>query len=440
MNKNKLFYCMFMVLFMVVSLFISCSNTITNDKGQVEIIQNPIIEEVEEVEGVRVISVTKAAYIFYKMEPLWNTPKGQAPYGSTIGLGIPSKPDGSEFDSKYKDFKLISSSSSSLGYFSQGRWKLTVDILDESYNSLLSSMISKEVYLNTISSTINIDLDNDMFSSGADNFSLQIKDIRVNLVENKNMYNVEEKNGFRFMLSVRKLATGSTNISNDITSVVIPKENIKFVDASGSETGIAVEGIIDYKLADSLPKGSYAVTICLEEYTDKGYENAGGVTFSFIGVGGTEAMISGSGTTIDLKAADFVPIKGDGGIIIDSGVKTEVTVNAYDSSNNEITTTTTGQSISIKAVVEKIIDENTSNTIKVNNYKWFVDGAEVTDKVNSSEGIALTKPVINLSDGSLLFYSSSAKTYTITYMFLDGTNYNAISGNCYLTVNAAATT
>ena len=162
--------------------------------------------------------------------------------------------------------------------------------------------------------------------------------------------------------------------------------------------------------------------------------------YHFIAKSGMVNKIEGTGKAIDLRASDYVDVgMRESGIIIDSGVKTEVTVKAYDSSNKEITTTTAGQTISVKAVVKEIIDKNTSNTIRVDNYKWFVDGAEVTDKENSSVGITLTKPVINLSDGSLLFYSTSAKTYTITYMFLDGTNYNTISGNCYLTVNAATT-
>ena len=55
------------LLLLMLSLFVSCSNTVSNDKGQLEIIENPIIEEVENTDGIRVITVKKAKYIAYKM-------------------------------------------------------------------------------------------------------------------------------------------------------------------------------------------------------------------------------------------------------------------------------------------------------------------------------------------------------------------------------------
>ena len=57
----------------------------------------------------------------------------------------------------------------------------------------------------------------------------------------------------------------------------------------------------------------------------------------------------------------------------------------------------------------------------ITNYKWFIDGVV-------QPGSAID------TKGYLSFQPSTAKTYTITYMFLDGTNYNTISGNYYLTV------
>ena len=112
------------------------------------------------------------------------------------------------------------------------------------------------------------------------------------------------------------------------------------------------------------------------------------------------------------------------GIIIDSGSKSEVIVKAYDSSNIEITSATVGQTVTFKAEIKEIIDENTSNPITSSSYKWFVDGVE-------QEGTSINSE-------NLTFTPTTAKTYTITYMFLDGTNYNTISGNYYLTVTAAS--
>ena len=55
---------------------------------------------------------------------------------------------------------------------------------------------------------------------------------------------------------------------------------------------------------------------------------------------------------------------------------------------------------------------------------WFIDGVEPAGTSIDSNGCLTYKP-------------TTAKTYTITYMFLDGTNYNTISGNYYLTVTAS---
>lgn len=418
MIKRRLFFIAFLLL-LVLSLFVSCSNTVTSDKGQLEIIENPIIEEVENTDGIRVITVKKAKYIAYKMKPLWNTPAGQAPYGSTIG-NEPRKEDGSVLGG-YTDYKLIDANASNLGYFSQGKWSLTLDVLDDEYKSLLSGKISKEVYLNTFSNTVVIDLNNEMFSSTG-SFTLKIENLKLSLVEKEDMYGKAEKNGFRVLVSVKKLATSDTKEGPDIVDFVIPKESISFKDVSGTTTGTAVEGIINHTFIQSLSSGSYSITIRLQEHNGSYFVEAGGTTFSFIGCGGTKKIIDGTGEALNLKAADFKEI-GSGGIVVDSGVSSTVSVKAYNSSNTEITSTTVGQTVTLKAETKEIIDENTSNPITSSSYKWFVDGVE-------QEGTSI-------NSGNLTFTPTTAKTYTITYMFLDGTNYNTISGNCYLTVTAA---
>ena len=61
------------LLFVLLSLFIfSCDNTsINSNKGQIEVTQDPVIEDVEEVEGIRVITTTNVSYYMYSMIPLW---------------------------------------------------------------------------------------------------------------------------------------------------------------------------------------------------------------------------------------------------------------------------------------------------------------------------------------------------------------------------------
>ncbi|MCI7606829.1 MAG: hypothetical protein MSS69_08750 [Spirochaetales bacterium] len=416
MNKNKLAFFMFILLFMALSLFVSCTDSITNDKGQLEIIEKPIIEEIEEAEGVRVISVSKASYILYKMEPLWSTDYGKDPYGSTIGLGVPKKLDGTELDSKYEDYKLITATSNSLGYFSQGKWSLEVDVLDENYNSLLSSIISKEIYLNTISSTVNIDLDNDMFSTSNTDFSLKIEDIKVGLVDSKNRYieseneltDSDNKNGYRLLVSVKKLVADSTKDGPDVIDLIIPKSNITFLDNNGTENGTAVEGLINYEFANKFSKGSYSVTIRLQEYKNDSFVEAGGMTFSFIGIGGTEASITGSGNSLDLVAADYVtPGTGESGIIIDSGTDANVTI------KTDLTAASTVTDATAVTFTGEVNGKATSG-------QWFVNGE-------------------SKSSGSTFSYTPtgmSGKTVTITYMILDS-SYNTISANYYLTVSAS---
>lgn len=67
----------------------------------------------------------------------------------------------------------------------------------------------------------------------------------------------------------------------------------------------------------------------------------------------------------------------------------------------------------------------TDGPSRVSTYKWFVDGVEQAGtNIDSNNGYLTYKP-------------TTAKTYTITYMFLDGTSYNTISGNYYLKVTAS---
>ena len=86
MKRN--IYVIILALFILV-LCSSCVDSISNDKSSLEIEQTPIIEEVEEADGIRVVSITNAEYYLYKMEPLWSYSVGNVPYGSTIKSGVP---------------------------------------------------------------------------------------------------------------------------------------------------------------------------------------------------------------------------------------------------------------------------------------------------------------------------------------------------------------
>ena len=87
-------------------LFSSCSNNVIEDKSTLEIEQKPIINDLENAEGLRVVSITNAEYYLYKMEPLWISTDG-VPYGSTVGLSAPTKPDGTSIGDEYKDCQIM---------------------------------------------------------------------------------------------------------------------------------------------------------------------------------------------------------------------------------------------------------------------------------------------------------------------------------------------
>ena len=421
MNKNKPSVFLFVLTFIVMSLFVSCNDNVLSDKGYLEIIENPIIEEVEEVEGIRVISVTKAKYLLYKMVPLWNTTNGVAAYGSTVGMGIPTKEDGTLLPDKYKDYKLISSDSSNLGYFSQGKRASEVDVLDEEYNSLLSSVISREIYLNTVSSTIEIDLDREMFESKED-FVLSIKNMTLNLVYSSDYYGQEVKNGYRILATVTKLPSTTDKGGVVVENFMIPASAFSFVDADKTNTGSLVTGIINYTFGNNFSSGSYSITLRLQEHNGSNFVEAGGITFSFIGVGGTNTKLFGSGSAIDIYPADYVtPGGGTGGVIIDSGINSVITITSKVGVNAvENNTVTNGTTVTFTASVT----QNGVPISDISNNIWMVNG-------DIQSGF----------DTNVFSYQfTENKTYTITYMFTDSTSYNTISKNEYIKVTAASST
>lgn len=408
-----------LMLLVALLLLISCDNSVSvkAENYEVSIIEPDYSLNPDNGIGEKNVSISIEGVDFMiKMNPLWRNNDGSSIYGDT------------------GDNYIAINDVNSIGYFAQGLWNYSVKAY---YNKNEIYTYSGQVEINKYSRTITIDPSSLVVSdNNSSSSTVKLSSFDILLVDSFDKYNQEVEGGFKYTVGVKSLENGNIIIDENLIS----KEYLSSSD--GVVASIASSGFE----VGSVSNGAYEISVLMYEWiwsveqNKWQWEKTGGTSSSFVGIPGAPLTISGIEGKIDLYPSDYVDVgMGESGIIIDSGVKTEVTVKAYDSSNKEITTTTAGQTISVKAVVKEIIDKNTSNTIRVDNYKWFVDGAEVTDKVNSSVGITLTKPVINLSDGSLLFYSTSAKTYTITYMFLDGTNYNTISGNCYLTVNAATT-
>lgn len=423
MKKHLL---LLIVLFVFCNIFSSCTDSVTNNKSTLEIEQKPIIEEIEDVEGLRVVSVTNAEYYLYKMEPLWAYSSNDVPYGSTLGSGIPKKQDGTDLDVKFTDFILVPASYSNLGYFSQGKWALTIYVLDKDYNQILKDPIHEEFYLNSFSNKLSIDLDSQMFVDGT-NCSIKIDNFRFELPANESFYGKSEKDGYKLTVSLYKVNDGTaSSFSTVVNPTDIPvlsenKTNIEFVSKSGASDDPKVYGVIkDFSIANGIYNGSYVVLIKLYEHNGSDFIDAGGMTFSFVAINGFVSVIEGDGSKIiDLKAADYIPIKGDGSIIIDSGKNADITITASVgtktiTSSDSVKTTDT---VSFNATVE-----SNNVVVDITSGQWFVNG--------------------NLSNtGNTFSYKPEGmegKTLTITYMILDDT-YNTISANYYLTVNAATT-
>lgn len=425
MKRN--IYVIIFALFILV-LCSSCVDSVSNDKSSFEIEQTPIIEEVEEADGIRVVSITNAEYYLYKMEPLWSYSVDNTPYGSTIKSGVPFIPGTNTQLTGFDGYKCVEANKNTLGLFSQGKWKLTLYALDKNGNQIIKDPIVKEVYLNSFSNSLKIDMDNQLFLSGT-NCSVKLSNFRFELVENENKYGVEEKGGYKLTVSLSKVNDGLAHSFTKITDFDIlvqdnNKTNIKFLSKSGNENDSKVYGLIeDLTIAEKLQNGSYVISIKLQEYTEEGFVDAGGMTFSFYARNGFVSEIEGNGSIIDLKAADYVTPGTGGGIEIDSGTNSTVVVNAFKVGNDGETklaateTVNTSDTVKFKPVV-------TNGPATITSYKWFIDGVEPAGTSIDSNGCLTYKP-------------TTAKTYTITYMFLDGTSYNTISGNYYLTVTAS---
>lgn len=396
------------LLFVLLSLFvISCDNTsINSNKGQVEVTQDPVIEDVEEVEGIRVITTTNVSYYMYSMIPLWTESDVQ---GST------KKNTSVVNNQTYDGYKIISASTS-LGYFEQGKWHLALYILDENQNLIINTpVVDADYFLNTISGPISFNIGGVLFDPDKTSI-LTINNLKFELVEDPGKYGTEEGKDYYLDVRLKSLK------DNSIKSYSVDISKISFLN---NVDGKAVVGIInDFVLNDAVPYGSYALSIVLVERKGSSFVDAGGTTFSFFVSGDNCEIVSSSDNAIHIYPSDYVTPGTGGGIEIDSGTNSTVVVNAFKVGNDGETklaateTVNTSDTVKFKPVV-------TNGPASITSFKWFIDGEE-------QKGTAID------TNGCLTYQPTTAKTYTITYMFLDGTSYNTISGNYYLTVTAGS--
>ena len=399
----KLYKNVFIVLMLLMALLsiLSCDNTVSvkSENYEVSMIKPDLSLTQNSGTGEKNISVSiEGTDFMIKMNPAWNNDDNSTIYGDT------------------GDNYISIDNLDSIGYFAQGIWKYWVKAY---YNQKEIYTYSGQVEINKYNRTISIDPSSLIVSDNSNSVcNIKLSSFDILLVESLDKYNVEVEGGFRYTVGVKSLEDGS----DIITDKVITKDCLSSTNgiiASISSTGVEV---------CSISNGAYEISIQMDEWTwsdtlnEWHWEKTGGTSCSFVGIPGAPVTISGIQDEIDLYPSDYVTPGAGSGIEIESGIQSSVNVKAYKGVVSEGTLVSSTVSVTTSDTVI-LVPEVANGPSNISTYKWFVDGVE-------QEGTSI-------NSGNLTFTPTRAKTYTITYMFLDGTNYNTISGNCYLTVTAS---
>ena len=374
-----------LLLTAILLLFsVSCDNSVSVPSGGDLSISEPSV--IIDSSGEKSISAAiKEISYEYKMTPTWTVNKDNPAYGNT----------GDNF--------IELTSFSNLGYFSQGIWDFTL----KAYTGTGSEKTplyeySTKVEVNSKGKRINIDSEKIKYLSGDGvTCSLNLNDFKVFIPDDSSKYG-ETKD---YLVSV----------------IVIPLENnktgiAKTVIPVSENNGISFEENLDYGVINnfnigSVNIGAYEVILTLSEKKGENWVKTGGTAVSISAIPGATLDLSGS-----LAPNDYVPIEGDGSIIIDSGKDADITITA------SVGTKTITPFDSVNATDTVVFNATVKNNDKVVNItsgQWFVNG-----NLRNTGNTFSYKPE-----------GMAGKTVTITYMILDDT-YNTISENYYLTVNA----
>ena len=387
-----------LMLLVALLLLISCDNSVSvkAENYEVSIIEPDYSLNPDNGIGEKNVSISIEGVDFMiKMNPLWRNNDGSSIYGDT------------------GDNYIAINDVNSIGYFAQGLWNYSVKAY---YNKNEIYTYSGQVEINKYSRTITIDPSSLVVSdNSSSSCTIKLSNFDILLVNSLEYYNKEIEGGFKYTVVVNSLESGIT-IGEER---VIPEECLSSADgviASVSNSGFEV---------GSVSNGAYEISVLMYEWiwsveqNKWQWEKTGGTSSSFVGIPGAPLTISGIQGEIDLYPSDYVDVgMGESGIIIDSGTSSSVSVNAYVVSETTETLVESNVKINNTVRFKPTVKDGPST---ISNYKWFIDG------VLQSGSAIDTK-------GYLSFQPTTAKTYTITYMFLDGTNYNTISGNYYLTV------
>ena len=396
------------LLIILISLFslVSCENVSDYINGSEVTIIEPSFDTATGEEKELISAEIKIdSYEIMMVPQLEETFTGTEIYGSTKGKGN----GGSDY------IRINADKLQNIGYFAQGLWTFGLKAYSSSYGDLPIFVVSERtVEINGNKQTIQLkatDIDYD--SSNKTPCNVYLNELDILLVDSFDKYCTGEE--YKVTVSINPISTGGTAIGETI---------IQFTDDMQHTDKVAKISNIDVTSINKIKPGTYVLSVYFYQKVNGSWVKDGGVSYGFTAIPGATLSIKLK-EEIDLYPYKFKSVGTSGsGIIIDSGIKSNVTIEAWkvvEGSNPDFSTgvtVSTNDSVKFRPVI-------TDGPSSISTYKWFVDGVE-------QPGTAID------TNGCLTYKPTTAKTYTITYMFLDGTSYNTISGNYYLTVSAGS--
>ncbi|MCI6115010.1 MAG: hypothetical protein MR687_06965 [Spirochaetales bacterium] len=406
--RNMLFCAVALIL---VLFSVSCDN-VSFSGSEVTIEEPSFIEGSSD--GKSLVNATAKIDMYkLKMVPQWT------PISYTI-VGDTSKNTKADKDG----YIVIEPPFNNLGYFSQGLWNFGLRAYTKDMNDeyVLVYEVEKTVEINGDINTISISSKEILPTDSSTPCTIKLHDF--DFLATGPITEYGKTNGLGMILSYKITNLSDTTVEYKEVFVI---DATKVQSANNGVTGV-VDGLLINAIDDNnevvgLYSGAYSLSIYLNEYVNGNWIHTGGTSISFVSVPGIEINITGDSNLIDLCRYDYVTPGAGSGIEIESGISSNVNVKAYKGVVSEGTLVSSTVSVTTKDTVI-LVPEVTNGPSSISTNKWFVDGVEQSETAIDSNGYLTYKP-------------TTAKTYTITYMFLDGTNYNTISGNYYLAVTAA---
>ena len=401
------FKCFFVVLVIVlISLcsLVSCENVSDYIDGSEVTIVDPSFDTATGEEKELIEAKIEITQYKIKMVPAWKP--------ADYGVPIYGRTD--EIIGNDKGYITIDAAKiNNIGYFTQGIWTFGL----KAYNgdTLIYTIPEKNVEINGDNRSIVIEPKEIQYSSYVSKCSVYLNEFDLLLVDSFDKYSIGDD--YLIKYSITPVSTSGTVIGETTMALSELSDKVTVTNDILRISGLKVSG------ENGLSADSYVLSIFFYQKKDGTLVKDGGISYGFTAVPGATLSIVLK-DNIDLYPNRFKEVGTSGsGIIIDSGTNSTVEVKGYKFVNGVKTELSTTVTVKTSDTVrfEPVV---TNGPASITSYKWFIDGEE-------QKGTAID------TNGCLTYQPTTAKTYTITYMFLDGTSYNTISGNYYLTVTAS---